>query len=301
MICQKEYHAPTSAPLNAIKAFEAVARQQSFTAAAAELCVSQSAVSKQVARLEAHLQLQLVERHAKGISLSKEGEAYLQVLTDALDAIDQASARLSNVPHQLRIDTLPSLSSIWLIPRLSDFQQRHPGIEVELVTGDGPVDFAASEADLAIRCFADAPTGNHSQLLIQERLHLVASPSLVESRPVNHLSDLRQFTLLRQTTRPDLWQQFFRHWHDDEQAYTYGFASQHFFMTLQSVKEGIGIALLPDFLVAEQLESGQLCAPLNLSLDSGYGYYLQIPAHKRQQLQVRQFTHWLQTQLPASE
>ncbi|WP_271271875.1 LysR substrate-binding domain-containing protein [Aliamphritea hakodatensis] len=288
-------------PLNAIKAFEAVARQQSFTAAAAELCVSQSAVSKQVARLEAHLQLQLVERHAKGIRLSKEGEAYLQVLTDALDAIDQASARLSNVPHQLRIDTLPSLSSIWLIPRLTDFQQRHPGIEVELITGDGPVDFTASEADLAIRCFADTPTGNHSQLLIRERLHLVASPALVESRPVNHLSDLRQFTLLRQTTRPDLWQQFFRHWHDDEQAYTYGFASQHFFMTLQSVKEGIGIALLPDFLVAEQLESGQLCAPLNLSLDSGYGYYLQIPVHKRQQLQVRQFSHWLQTQLPAAE
>lgn len=287
-------------PLNAIKAFEAVARQQSFTAAAVELCVSQSAVSKQVARLEAHLQLRLIERHAKGIRLSKEGEAYLQVLTEALDAIDQASARLSNAPQQLRIDTLPSLSSIWLIPRLKDFQKRHPGIQVELVTGDGPVDFTASEADLAIRCFSDAAAGNHTQLLLTERLHLVASPALFESRPVERLSDLKQFTLLRQTTRPDLWQQFFQHWHENDQGFTYGFASQHFFMTLQSVKEGIGIALLPDFLVAEQLASGELCAPLNLSLDSGYGYYLQIPTHKRQQLQVRQFSHWLQTQLSAT-
>ncbi len=281
-------------PLNALKTFESAARHLSFTAAAEELCVTQSAVSKQIKQLELYLELRLFERQPVGLQLTAKGERYLTSISGAMDAIDQATAEVTGSGKAtLRVDMLPSFSSIWLIPRLQQFEQRYPELNVELVTGEGIPDFVASEADLAIRCFQQAKAPSKATLLLPERLLLVASVERLQQRPIHALSDIPHHKLLAQTTRPAMWQSFFQQLNLETELVDTGIAAQHFFMCLQSVKEGLGLGLLPDFLVQRELEAGRLVSPLGLSMVSGFGYYLVTPEHKRQQPKVRQFSQWL--------
>lgn len=291
-------------PLNSIKAFEAAARHLSFTAAAEELCVTQSAISKQIKQLEQYLGVQLFQRNPNQLKLTVKGNRYLAAISTAMDSIDQATAELKGTAdgkESLRLDMLPSLSSIWLIPRLQQFETRYPKLNVELISGEGVPDFIASEADLAIRCFQQDKAPVRASLLLPERLLLVASPDLIQRLPINHLSDISQHKLLAQTTRPEMWQTFFQQLNLDPKLIDTGIAAQHFFMSLQSVKEGFGLALLPDFLVQRELELGSLVAPLGLSMVSGFGYYLSSPEHKRHQLKVRQFSQWLVDNLARSQ
>jgi len=291
-------------PLNSIKAFEAAARHLSFTAAAEELCVTQSAISKQIKQLEQYLGEQLFQRLPNQLKLTDKGGRYLAAISTVMDSIDRATAELKGAgdgSESLRLDMLPSLSSIWLIPRLQQFEERYPKLNVELISGEGVPDFVASEADLAIRCFQQGKAPVKASLLLPERLLLVASPSLIKQRPINHLSDIPQHKLLAQTTRPEMWKTFFQQLNLDPQLIDTGIAAQHFFMSLQSVKEGLGLSLLPDFLVQRELEMGSLVAPLGLSMVSGFGYYLSSPEHKRHQLKVRQFSQWLVDNLARSQ
>lgn len=291
-------------PLNAVKAFEIAARRLSFTQAADELSVTQSAVSKQVRILEDFLGAQLFERRPEGLCLTATGSRYLAAVSLAMDSLDQATTQVKGAldgKQNLRLDMLPSLSSIWLIPRLSDLESSYPNLNVELVTGEGVPDFAASEADLAIRCFSRERAPANASLLLTERLLLVGSAELLKQQPVQGLQDIGQHKLLAQTTRPEMWKQFFRQHNLNPSLIKTGIASQHFFMSLQSVKEGLGLALLPDFLVQQELQQGSLIAPMGLSMSSGFGYYMISPNHKRHQLKVRQFSQWLVDNLVSSQ
>ncbi|GGK78746.1 LysR substrate-binding domain-containing protein [Amphritea balenae] len=291
-------------PLNSVKAFEAAARQLSFTAAAEELCVTQSAISKQIKQLELYIGEQLFERTPNQLILTDKGSRYLAVISVAMDSIDQATAELKRSDksrESLRLDMLPSLSSIWLIPRLQQFEHCYPELNVELISGEGIPDFVASEADLAIRCFKQDSAPAKADLLLPERLLLVASAELIKRKPIRQIEDLTQHKLLAQTTRPAMWQTFFQQLNLNPELCDPGIAAQHFFMSLQSVKEGLGIALIPDFLVQSELETGQLVAPLGLSMVSSFGYYLSAPEHKRHQLKVRQFSQWLVDNLARSQ
>ncbi|MEH6577293.1 MAG: LysR substrate-binding domain-containing protein [Amphritea sp.] len=291
-------------PLNSVKAFESAARHLSFTAAAEELCVTQSAISKQIKQLEVYLGVLLFERHPAGMKLTTKGSRYLGAISTAMDSIDRATAELtgaSSDKETLRVDMLPSFSSIWLIPRLQQLERRYAELNVELVTGEGLPDFVASEADLAIRCFQQAKAPKKALLLLPERLLLVASVERLQQQPVNSLMDISQHKLLAQTTRPEMWQSFFEQLNLDPARIDTGIAAQHFFMSLQSVKEGLGLGLLPDFLVQRELEEGNLVSPLGLSMVSGFGYYLMSPEHKRHQLKVRRFSQWLVDGLARSQ
>lgn len=291
-------------PLNSVKVFEAAARHLSFTAAAEELCVTQSAVSKQIRQLEQYLGEMLFERSPSRLRLTPKGVRYLAAMSLVMDSIDRATADITGAKDGseiLRLDMLPSLSSIWLIPRLQRFEQRYSKLNVELITGEGVPDFTASEADLAIRCFQQSKAPGKAMLLLPERLLLVASPRLMERLPVKQLSDISRHKLLAQTTRPEMWQSFFNQLNLNPELINTGIASQHFFMSLQSVKEGLGLGLLPDFLVQRELEQGELLAPLGLTMVSGFGYYLISPEHKRHQLKVRQFSQWLVDNLARSQ
>jgi len=283
-------------PLNALKSFEAAARLLSVTDAAEELCVTQSAVSKQIRQLEQHLEQALFERKAKGIELTAAGRQYLPFVTAALDSLDSATEQLqlgATRKERLLLSVTPSFSSSWLISRIQAFEQDYPGLQVDLLSGDGKPDFAGTDIDSAIRCLPIGRENYQARLLLSERLLLVASPGLLESKPVTQPLDILQHRLLAQVTRPGMWDEFLQQLALDEQSKQLGAGFEHFFMSIKAAEEGLGLGLIPDFLAHESIHAGRLVNPLGLSIQSGFGYYLLCPGYKSGLRKVLLFREWL--------
>ena len=289
-------------PLNALKSFEATARHGSISKAAQELFVTQSAVSKQIKQLESSLGLALFIRKGQGVVLSEPGEQYLPVVSAALDSLNSASEALRKNPDQqrLKLDITPSFSNIWLIPRLHSFEQQQGNIRVELEIGDGQPDFSDTQADLAIRCLAEPPSSGGFGQLCQERLVLVASPALLARQPLDYPEQLLQQRLLVQTTRQRMWDSFLAELGVDYHSAQHGMGFQHFFMSLRAAQEGLGVALIPDFLAADSLARGYLVNPLGLSQQSDFSYYWLSPGYKLQLAKVEMFQHWLAEQFSSN-
>lgn len=284
-------------PMQALRCFEATARLSSISRAAQELCVTQGAVSKQIKLLESFLKILVFERTTKGVILTPQGREYLTSVINALDLLDASAQALLSSPNmqQLLLDVIPSFSNLWLIPHLTSFESHFKHLKVDLINGDGQPDFQHSQADIAIRCLKPAQAKNHYNLLFKERLLLVASPELLRSKPINSLQDLISHRLLQQNTRPQLWLNFLQ----DQQIFTppntlnLGIGFQHFFMSLKAAQEGLGLALIPDFLAADAIANNSIANPLNLSMHSQYGYYVICPEHKMSLRKIAQFNQWL--------
>ncbi|WP_026960725.1 LysR substrate-binding domain-containing protein [Aliagarivorans taiwanensis] len=293
-------------PLNALRVFEAAARHQSFSKAAQELHVTQGAVSKQIAVLESFLEQRLFERKSKGLALTEAGHSYLPNISQAMRLIEDASAGLiqeAGSRQLLNIDAIPSLSSLWLIPRLNALKASFPALDINLKMGDGPFSFEDSEADAAIRCLPMAKHYQNAELLCEEELVLVAHPALVSHNRLQQVSDIFEFPLLRHITRPQLWMQFWATYFSGESLPhppRYGNGFEHFFLSLEAIRKQQGLGLLPRFLVKECLESGELINPLELSFASGYGYYLLVPKYRRSNSTLARLSEWLKQQLSGS-
>src|SRR5512139_183962 len=187
-------------PLDLVKGFEAAARRLSFTQAAEELFVTQSAVSRQVQALEEFLGVKLFERRHKALALTEAGQAYYRAAAAAIAELRAATQRLreSTRGHVLTVTTTGSFASIWLVPRLGRFRQLHPGIDVRIAATHEMLDLAREGIDVAIR---DVPSGKEppgSVRLVGERLCPVASPAyLRESKaPLAQPADLRHHVML---------------------------------------------------------------------------------------------------------
>jgi DNA-binding transcriptional LysR family regulator len=185
--------------LDLLRGFEAAARHASFTRAAQELHVTQSAVSRQIKTLEERLGVELFERGARGIVMTEAGERLYRAVASALTTVDETIASLSN--HAARTVTVSctlAFCSLWLIPRLSSFQKAHPGAEVRLSASNEVVNLERSRIDLAIRYASEqrAPAG--AQRLFGEAVVPVCAPALLEdrSRPLSRIEDLRHHVLL---------------------------------------------------------------------------------------------------------
>lgn len=281
-------------PLNALKSFEAAARHESFTKAAVELCVTQGAVSKQIRLLETFFDAPLFERHSARVTLTALGTRYLPIVTDTLDTLNSATHNIrlrSPAQETLLIDSLPSFTSTWLISRLKYFESEYPDYDVQLITGDGKPDFAESEADLAIRCIPTAHSPPGGRLILNERLLLIAPAAATNKNTT--VENLKNYKLLQQTTRPDLWRPFLQQTGLCVDDFRIGPGFQHFFMIMEAVKEGLGIGLIPDFLAADAIHQNLVCNPFQLKLDSEFAYYLFSPGHKSESSRVNDFTNWL--------
>ncbi len=187
-------------PLNALKAFEAAARNESFTRAAEELHVTQGAVSHQVKALEETLGLQLFDRERQRLALTGRGRDYLAVVRDAFDRIAAGTERLTRArdSNVLTISTSPDFAAKWLVHRLGRFAEMHLGIDLRVVATDHHVDFARDEVDLAVRHGKGKWPGLDAVRLCAERLFLVCSPKLLSGRRrIGKPADLLQFPLLR--------------------------------------------------------------------------------------------------------
>ncbi|MBM3356410.1 MAG: transcriptional regulator GcvA [Betaproteobacteria bacterium] len=285
-------------PLNALRAFEAAARHLSFTRAAHELHVSQGAVSRQVKALEDYLQVPLFKRANRSIVITEEGQAFMSALGKAFDMIDHATSRLRARSEQglLTVRVLPTLAMRWLIPRLHKFYEVHPQIEVRITTSSRPGDFASADVDVVIGRKPDCGPGLRCDVVMREDLIVVCSPSLLSGkRPLRQPADLANKNLLHALTRPEAWRVWLEGASVGEIDPDAGLRFEHYYFAIQAAIGGLGVLAVPRPLVSEDLATGQLVAPFDISVPSDDNYYLIYPENRSDLPKLQAFRKWILT------
>lgn len=283
-------------PLSALTAFESAARHESFTAAARELNISQAAISRRVQLLEEILGLTLFERVKKRVVLTPAGAAYARELQDALGRIGTATVNtMASRAGQatLTIATLPTFGTRWLIPRLPDFAAGHPQITINLPTRIESFDFAAEPLDAAISFGDPIWPGAVVDTLIEEELVPVASRALLERHRIEKPEDLFRLPLLQQSTRLSAWPDWFAVFGLACPPVPLGPRYGQFAMVVQAAVVGMGAAIVPRFLVEQELRSGDLVIPFPQTIGSKQAYCLFYPEARRNDPALRAFRDWL--------
>ena len=283
-------------PLKALRAFEAAGRHLSFTAAAAELHVTQAAVSQQVKLLETHLQQALFSRGGRTLSLTVAGRAYLREIGQALDQIAEATRQLAHSAeqHLLVISTLASFAGSWLLPRLSDFQRQHPDIRVRIETDNTLVDIRRSDIHGAIRYGRGQYGELHSQWLFDETIFPVCSPELWAT--LEHSSDigvLERAPLIYDVDVPQEWQQWLRAAGYPERRLQPAMGFNDANLIVKAVEDHMGIALLRRELAAPGLATGRLVAPFKREVAADFAYYWVTDPTRRAYRPQQYFQRWL--------
>ncbi|WP_445010899.1 LysR substrate-binding domain-containing protein [Vreelandella stevensii] len=276
----------------AMQCFDAAARHMSFTRAAEELNLTQSAVSKQVAHLENALQHRLFRRVRRNLLLTPEGAIFLSDVRKVLTQIEmstQAIMTYSGNSEVLKIATLPSFGSRWLANKLPSFLASNPGISLEF--HDRVKDFDLEQEDIDIALFYGH--GSWPSLachkLIDEEMVAVASPELLAEHPISSINDLAQLPLLHLSTRPDAWHQWFANQEMITDRSYHGTRFETFPMLVRTAMAGGGVALVPHFTVDEELEDKRLEVAWPYRLLSDNAYYLVYSEHLGELAKVRLF------------
>lgn len=287
-------------PLNALRAFEAAARQLSFTKAAEELNVTQAAISHQVKTLEEHLGLPLFRRLNRRLVLTEAGQLYLPVLRDAFDAVAAGTARLGQDRESgtLHVSVLPSLAAKWLLPRLSRFRDRHPDIDVMVSANNRLIDFAEGTIEMGIRYGLGDYPGLRCDLLLPDEVFPVCSPKLMQGKhALKSPADLKHHTLLhdevsRHDESPD-WKNWLKAAGvgDIDAGRGPGFSDSS--MVIEAAAAGQGVALGHRWLAAADLESGRIVMPFGPVVPSKFSYYIVSPPAVAEARRVRLFRDWL--------
>src|SRR5215813_425686 len=281
-------------PLNALRAFEASARLSSVQRAAHELNVTPSAVSQQVQNLERWVGFPLLERRARQLQPTAEGRAYLATVSTAFDQIAAATTELAEgrVPRSVCITCTPGFTVHWLVPRLQQFQDQHPDIDIRIDASTRVLDLRTEEVDLAVRHGNGRYPGLVSEKLLDDDLVPVASPRLLGGRNrVRKPADLLDHRLLHIETRDD-WRLWFVA-QGMEIDWKRGPLLVDTAIGMQAALAGKGIILIRRSFAADELASGRLVAPLPQGLAKGTGYYLVYLPESMTQPAVRAFRSWL--------
>jgi LysR family glycine cleavage system transcriptional activator len=290
-------------PLNALRTFEAAARHLSFTKAASELFVTQAAVSHQIKALEDHLGIPLFRRLNRALMLTDEGQALLPFVRDAFDQLADGIRRLRQGQSAgvLAISVLPSIASTWLIPRLRQFQTRHPDIEVHMSASDRLVDFAREPVDAGIRYGLGQWPGLRALRLLSAEMMPVCSPQLLEGpNPLRTPDDLAHHRLLHVLNSPDEWRMWLMAAGVQGVDPDRGVRFDHTALAIQAALNGMGVAMGPAALVGEDLAAGRLVEPFDVELPSDSAYYFVAPETTADQSKIRAFGDWLQEEASAA-
>lgn len=280
-------------PLKALPAFEEAARHLSFSAAARELNLTHGAISRQMKSLEMHLGVRLFRRLNRRVELTEAGTAFLPAARAALDVVEASAARLSATKRQgpLVVSCLPTFMMRWLIPRLYDFNARHPAIDVRLSASSAPVDFARDGIDVAIRIGAGPwPEGTEAHAFMNEEIGPVCSPTLAGK--LRRPADLRRHMLLHTETRADAWSDWLTRAKCRDVDAGKGQRFEHFYFLLEAAVAGLGVAVAPRPLVMEDLKLGRLVAPFGF-VKSGRQYCLLYPTELAAIHKIRTFRSWI--------
>jgi LysR family transcriptional regulator, glycine cleavage system transcriptional activator len=288
-------------PLNALRAFEATARNLSFTKAASEMNVTQGAVSRQVRLLEDYLGFELFERLPRGVELNRTGQIYAAAVTEALEKIARATDELATVSTHtlLTIRGYTTLLVRWLTPLLPDFQLRHPNIEIRLVSAGDPVDFTRDKVDLGIRYGYGRWPNLERDALFMDELMPVCSPGLLQSLGIRQPSDLTRCTLLHLNLRPADWPDWFAAAAMEAPTPARAFHLEDLGVLYQCAIAGQGVAMGQLQYVREYLARGELVAPFDVILRRQRGYYLICPKERAGLSKIVTFRSWLRGVLSA--
>jgi LysR family transcriptional regulator, glycine cleavage system transcriptional activator len=284
--------------LNGLRAFEAAARHLSFTLAASELNVTQTAISHQIRRLEEELGIQLFVRKNRALALTPEARDYLPGIRAAFNDLRLATDRLlrKDTDHVLTVSTLASLAAKWLLPRLSGFQEAHSDIDVRITTSTALVDFKNGDVDAAIRYGRGHWPGLRSDWLMADEIFPVCSPALLAGdKPLRRPEDLADHVLLHSSSgNDDDW----RLWLTAAGLPTNlskqpGVTFDLFFMTVQAAIDGIGVAIGRTSYVEADIAKGRLVVPFKIALPVDAGFYIVSPEETADKPKLIAFRKWL--------
>ena len=283
--------------LNGLRAFEVAARHLSFTQAANELNVTQTAVSHQIKRLEDEIGLKLFVRKNRTLALTPAAKDYLPGVRAAFQDLRLATERLMrrDDDHVLSVSTLASLAAKWLLPRLSGFQREHPEIDVRLTTSTALVDFVRDDVDAAIRFGRGPWPGLRADRLMTGELLPVCSPALASSdKPLRTPKDLTRHVLLHSDGFQDDW----RLWLtaagvEVDLSKNHALTFDLSFMTIQAAIDGLGIAISRRSFVENDIAAGRLVVPFDIVLSSDAGFYFVCPEANAGRPKIAAFRDWL--------
>jgi LysR family transcriptional regulator, glycine cleavage system transcriptional activator len=284
----------------ALRAFEAGARLGSFTLAAEELLLTQSAISRHVRNLEIFLDVTLFHRSGRNLILTPEGHEYREAISDTFDRISAATVALCRRPQGtvLTVGMPPAFALKWLAPRLAMLFRACPDIELRVRTSHEPTDLDASGMDVALRYGRGDWLGGEAEEVLGEEILAVCSPALATGAPSWFTANARaNVTLLHGTMRED-WRMWLKQaGHDRLDALhldsTRGPQFDDHASLIQAAIEGLGVALAPHLLVADDLAGNRLAAPFAVRLPSESSYWLVTPRGRAPHPRFEDFREWL--------
>lgn len=283
--------------------FLVAARHLSFARAADELCLTASAVSHRIARLEEELALKLFHRLPRKVTLTEDGERMFQIMQRTMDALSDAMRDRAHgqVAGQLTLYVRPSVAQCWLVPRLADFTAQYPDVQLDIRVGNDSIDYRTRKIDLLL-CYSD---GNYPGLvstpLMPERIAPVCSPDYARRIGLTgDIADLRHCTLLHDVAAWDN-AAFDAEWRLWLQAVGVEMTLPERFLTFDrsdlcslAAINHVGIAMGREQLVKQRVASGELVLPFGAFIEmAGQGYYLVHPAHDPMPRRLQVLIDWL--------
>ena len=281
--------------MSMLMAFDSAARTGSFSAAARELNLTQGAISRQIHALENQLDVELFIRVGKTIQLTEIGKVYVQEVHTALQTIRNASLNAITNPLSgiLNLAILPTFGTRWLMPRFPGFLEKHPDITVNFVTKLLPFDFHNENLHSAIHYGEPDWPDTTSTFLMGEKAMPVCSPNFLKQNPIRNAKDMSSISLLHLSSRPNAWKDWFA-LNNIVLSHNHGMLFEQFSIVIQAAVAGIGMALLPIFLIQNELDRGELMMIQKLPLiRSRSAYYLVTPTDKSDYAPVVAFRNWL--------
>ncbi|MGO4438967.1 LysR family transcriptional regulator [Rhizobium sp. RAF56] len=286
--------------LTTLQSFESAARHGSFTRAALELNLTQSAISRQIKDLENQLGLLLFERVRQRAVLSDAGRRFLPEARRLLQQTEEMMIRAvagADAAAFLSVATLPTFGSRWLMPRLPAFLSAHPGTLVSIGSRSEPFDFDEENFDLAIHYGQPIWARATCTFLCNEMVVPVASPALLRSTPVAQEEELVRLPLLHLTTRPRMWSQWFEARGIGVSDFYRGNRFDQFSMIIEAAVASLGFALLPLYLIEDELRADRLRIVSDQPMATENNYYVVMPEGKREHALGLRFTSWLLSQV----
>lgn len=276
--------------------FEAVARNRSVTRAAEELNLTQSAVSRRITCLEELLGEPLFIRDKQRLTPTAAAEDYAQELHMLLNRIEVATTRFlthGRTGGGLTLACLPTFGSRWLVPRLNKFLTANPGIEVNLISKIRPFNFDHESAHVAIHFGVPQWPDAVIKYLMDEHVVPVCAPSLLPDGPLASANELRRFTLLQLTTRPKLWRDWLSYAGANSVNGTAGPKFEYHSLVIEAALAGIGVALLPEFLISKEIDAGMLSVVVDKPMRCNEAYYVVYPSKSETNPNVTSFADWI--------
>tara|TARA_R100000322_G_scaffold94439_4_gene58868 strand:- start:40066 stop:40959 length:894 start_codon:yes stop_codon:yes gene_type:complete len=275
-------------------AFDAVVRHRSVTAAAGELSLTQSTVSRLILTLEEQLGKELFTRERRRLVPNAAAISYQRDVSRALDMIQRASMSVVTNPEggTLSLAVLPTFATRWLGPRLGAFLNAHPGVAVNMSTRIGRFDFAGEVFDAAIYYGQRDWEGARHLKLFDETVTACVSPAFAASRRLDRLEDLDDVPMLHLESRPTVWADWFEG-QGGTASGAGGMLVDQFSMMIQAAISGLGIALLPDYLAQIEIAEGRLVPVLRQAVPVRGAYWLVWPPDKDDHAPLQAFRQWL--------